>query len=318
MRILITGATGFVGTTLIPYLFDKGFHDLCLMIRKESKANDLFGKYGLSLISTTDDNWETQVTEYNPDVVLHMAAYFTGRHDSDNINRLINSNITLTSLLLEAVHKTDCQHFINIGTFSEFRNGDGIYAPNNFYSATKSAVRPIIAYYQSISKWNWINVVVYSPYGRHNNYKKVIDYMADAMGAKEPIAFTKGEQCLDFIHVDDMADFFYTLLNKLSDLKESYYQFHLGTGEGHTLREVGKLMEEEWNEPLNGNWGDRDYSEQDIMHAVAPIEKNIQYLNWRSKISMREGIKIFKEDISSYPPPLICLVKKDKIGGFAA
>ena len=194
---------------------------------------------------------------------------------------------------------TQCQHFINIGTFSEFRYGDGEYHPNNLYSATKTAERPIIRYYQSISKWNWINVVVYSPYGRYNAYKKVIDYMIDSFSASEPVDFTMGEQILDFIHVDDMADFFYTLIQKLPELKDSYYQFHLGTGKGHSIREVAETMEKCWGKKMNANWGGRAYSEQDIMHAVAPIEQNLKLLNWQSKVDLDEGILIFKNEVEN-------------------
>lgn len=298
MRILITGATGFVGKTLIPYLYNKGMEDIVLLVRKESKARNLFPEINVSVISTEDDTWANQVTESNPDVTLHLAAAFTGRHDEENIGKLIEANLSFTTLLLEALSKTSCQHFINIGTFSEFREGNGEYNPNNLYSATKIAERPIIQYYQSISKWNWINVVVYSPYGRYNPYKKVIDYMIEAFDADNPVAFTKGEQILDFIHVDDMADFFYTLFQTLSSLNHNYYQFHLGTGEGHSIRDVAKVMEEVWGKKMNANWGGRAYSEQDMMHAVAPIEQNLKLLNWRSKISLKEGIDILKKSIT--------------------
>ncbi len=295
MKILITGATGFVGTTLVPYLQSKGMTDLILLVRNEEKARGMFP--GTRTICTGEPTWTAQVTEAQPDVVLHLAAAFTGRHDEASAQNLIASNITLTTLLLEALSKTDCRHFINIGTFSEFRNGDGAYAPNNLYSATKTAERPIIQYYQSISRWNWINVVVYSPYGRYNAYKKVIDYMIDAFDAKEPVDFTKGEQVLDFVHVDDMADFFYTLFCKLPQLTERYYQLHLGTGEGHSIREVAAVMEQVWGKPLNGNFGGRPYSEQDIMHAVAPVEQNIRLLGWRAKVSLQQGIETLMKDV---------------------
>lgn len=222
MRILITGATGFVGKTLIPYLFSKGVNDLVLLVRNLDKAKTLFGNESVEMITTQSSDWMEQVKNANPDVTLHLAAFFTGRHDYENANKLVEANISFTTFLLEALSNTQCQHFINIGTFSEFRYGDGEYHPNNLYSATKTAERPIIRYYQSISKWNWINVVVYSPYGRYNAYKKVIDYMIDSFSASEPVDFTMGEQILDFIHVDDMADFFYTLIQKLPELKDSY------------------------------------------------------------------------------------------------
>ena len=304
MRILITGSTGFVGTTLIPYLFRKGLKDLCLLVRSKAKAVRMFGDICQHLISTEENDWGKQVEAYNPDTVIHLAAFFTGRHDSENIHKLIAANIEFTSLLLESLSRTDCRHFVNIGTFSEFRYGDGRYEPNDFYSATKTAERPIIRYFQTISKWNWINVVVYSPYGRHNDSKKVIDYMIDAVGSKEPVNFTKGEQQLDFIHVDDMADFFYTLIGKLPELNDRYYQFYLGTGKSHSIREVGNLIEKVWGKLINGNWGGRSYSEQDIMQAVAPIEDNIQFLGWRAKIGIEEGLQICKEEeFKSYPPP---------------
>ena len=301
MKILITGATGFVGKTLIPYLQSKGMTDIVLLVRNEDKAIRMFSD--VQIISTKEKSWTNKVADVNPDTVLHLAAAFTGRHDEPNAINLIESNITFTTLLLEALSKTTCKHFINIGTFSEFRNGAGEYFPNNLYSATKTAERPIIQYYQTISTWNWINVVVYSPYGRHNAYKKVIDYMIDAFDAQEPVNFTKGEQILDFIHVDDMADFFCTLFNKLPELNDSYYQFHLGTGQGHSIREVASIMERIWGKKMKANFGDRPYSEQDIMHAVAPIENNIKLLNWRASISIEQGIDILMKDVRNYTCP---------------
>lgn len=304
MRILITGATGFVGKTLVPFLHSKNVADITLLVRNQEKAIRLFGNMPVDVISTQSADWMQQVSELNPDAVLHLAAFFTGRHDKENACKLIEANISFTTYLLEALSSTQCQHFINIGTFSEFRNGDGEYHPNNLYSATKIAERPIIRYYQTISSWNWINVVVYSPYGRQNEYKKVIDYMLDAFDAEQPVDFTKGEQILDFIHVDDMADFFSHLIQKLPSLRLPYYQFHLGTGIGHSIREVSEQMEKVAGRKMNANWGGRPYSEQDIMHAVAPVEQNLRLLNWKSKIDLETGIDILMQDVENTPPEL--------------
>ena len=246
MKILITGATGFVGRTLIPYLFSHSLTDICLLVRDRQKAESMFPGLCLEIIATTEGGWCKQVIGYSPDVVIHMATFFTARRDDMFIEKLIGSNILFTTHLLEAVSHTSCSHFINIGTFTEFLNGAGEYLPNNLYSATKTAVRPIIRYYQAQSCWNWINVVVYSPYGRYNSSKKVIDYLVDAVKAEKPVDFSPGNQVLDFIHVDDIADFFYTLILSLDNLKDSYYQFHLGTGEGHSLRGVADMIESVW------------------------------------------------------------------------
>ena len=295
MKVLITGATGFVGKTLIPYLYTRGYREIILLVRDREKCERWFPNISIDIIST-QDAWREQIINYNPDLVLHMATCFTSRCGEQDIINIVDSNILFTTLLLEALVNTDCKHFVNIGTFTEFLYGNGQFFPNNLYSASKSAVRPIIQFYQTQSKWKWINVVIYSPYGRKNESKKVIDYMIDAMEASAPVNFTKGEQVLDFIHVDDIADFFYTLFNKIDSISQRYIEFHLGTGKGHSIREVASILEDVFGKKINANWGGIPYRKLDIMHAVAPISLNLDILKWNAKISIIHGISILKAE----------------------
>ncbi|WP_349998050.1 SDR family oxidoreductase, partial [Phocaeicola dorei] len=54
MKILITGATGFVGRTLIPYLFSHSLTDICLLVRDRQKAESMFPGLCLEIIATTE------------------------------------------------------------------------------------------------------------------------------------------------------------------------------------------------------------------------------------------------------------------------
>lgn len=63
MRILITGATGFVGKTLIPYLISKGVNDLVLLVRNLDKAKAMFCKESVEMITTQSSEWMEQVKE---------------------------------------------------------------------------------------------------------------------------------------------------------------------------------------------------------------------------------------------------------------
>lgn len=297
MRILITGATGFVGKTLVPYLSGKCIMDICLLIRNNDKAKYLFGNLPLMFINNVETDWREAVINYNPDVTLHLATLFDTYCEAKNAMKIIESNITFSTLLFEAVSHTNCKHFINIGTFTEFLYGNEEYYPSNLYSASKSAFRHIIQYYQTQSKWNWINVIVYSPYGHKNEQKKVLDFLVDALISETPIKFSQGGQILDFIHVDDMVNFFYTLLNKLHLFTDKYIQLHLGTGKGYSIREIAILMERITGKKINADWGAYPYRPSDVMYAVAPIGKSLKTLNWRSKIAIEEGLKMFLDEI---------------------
>lgn len=295
-KILITGATGFVGKTLIPYLHNNGVKDIALLVRNEEKAHRLFGDIDLRIISLQDESWKDEVKNFNADIVIHLAAFFSTKYDDSTAVNLVNSNLLFTTELLVALQDTDCKYFVNTGTFTEFLYGDGKYFPANLYSATKTAERSIIQYFTNLSGRKWINIILYSPYGRKNDYKKVIDYMVDAMDAKEQVAFSKGEQVLDFIHVDDIADFYLNLLQKIDLLNNPFEEFHLGTGEGHSIREVAQIMEEVFGKKINANWGGLPYRKFDIMHAIAPVKKNKDVLGWMAKIDMHSGMEIFKAD----------------------
>jgi len=296
-KILITGATGFVGKTLIPYLYNNGIEDIALLVRNEDKAYRLFGDINLTIISLQKESWKDKVKKFNAEVVIHLAAFFSTKYDYATAVELVNSNLLFTTELLVALQDTDCKYFVNTGTFTEFLYGDGKYFPANLYSATKTAERSIIQYFTNLSGIKWINIILYSPYGRKNDYKKVIDYMADAMNAKAQVAFSKGEQILDFIHVDDIADFYLNLLKKIDLLNEPFEEFHLGTGEGHSIREVAQIMEDVFGKKINANWGGLPYRKFDIMHAIAPVKKNMDVLGWMAKIDIRRGMEIFRADI---------------------
>lgn len=286
MRILLTGATGFVGSVLLQRLMQEGVHDVCCLGRELHRI-----EYDIHKIDSTQSGWDAKVIAWQPDVVIHLAAKFTNNSESDAIEGLIITNILFTTQLVECISRLPkVKAFVNSGTFTEYMNGDGNLEPNNLYSATKSAVRPIISYYQNKGGWKWINIVIYSPYGKDNRNKKVLDYLKDALFSKHKIDFSPGYQVLDFIHVEDMADFYLKLCENIDIFPDGYTQLHLGSGRGHTLQEVGVIMEQVSGRKLNANWGGRPYNPEDPMHAVAPVSKMIKLLGWMPSIKIEDGI----------------------------
>lgn len=297
MKILITGATGFIGKTLIPHILEKGGHWVSLIVRDRAKAQSMFGNLDVAYIMV-DDAMRQNIIDFNPDAVIHLAAYFTTSDVESQIKELIDSNILFTTRLLESLKHTQCRYFINTGTFTESLHGSGDPVPANLYSATKAACRPIIRYFQQVSGWKWINVVVYSPYGRRPIKKKVIDYLTDALNAKTAVAFTEGTQRLDFIHVDDIVDFYDVLLQKLDTIKEDCVEFHLGTGKAASIREVAQIMEKVSGGIVNADWGKLPGNPMNPIHAVASVSYTVATLGWQPKIDLETGIRILLQELN--------------------
>lgn len=294
MKILVTGATGFVGKTVVKQLIASNEFCVALLVRQPNLASTLFGESVELIVS--GNSMREKIIEFNPDLVLHLAAFISNASDTETVNQLVDSNILFTTKLLEALSATDCSFFINVGSFLESVNVNGSVSPSNLYAATKAACRPILQYFKEIYQWKWVNVILYTPYGRVNRRKKVIDYMIEALDSTEPIPFTNGYQVLDFIHVDDIARFFYLLLKQVSNLPNDFIEFQLGSGVGYDIREIANIIEDISGKKVNADWGRLPYDKINPMRSVAQIALAKDVLGWTPEIDIQSGIKILLEE----------------------
>lgn len=294
MRIVLTGITGFVGQELMPMLQKecKEHEFLTLNIDvKDAKEKYPYSDYAnFKHVHTTE---LSSVVDFNPDMVLHLATVTTSRNDTDIIHPMISANIEFGVLLLDALSKCkNMKLFVNTGSFAEFRYGEGKYDNAYLYSASKTAFRAFLDYYSSLCGYKYINAIPYTVYGGKMTVKRLLDYIYESLDAPEPVNMTGGEQVLDFVHVIDVASFFVqSIVNFERFIKlNNGENIHLGTGFGHSIREVASIIESRTGKKANINWGALPYRERDIMYAVAPVGKNVATIGWRSKVDIIKGI----------------------------
>lgn len=295
MRIALTGITGFVGMNLMPQLLALGsdYEFLTLNIdveeaeRKYPKAQYANFRH----VHTTDLE---ALVAFNPEIVLHLATVTTAANNTEIIHPMLAANIEFGVLLLDALQRCDnLKLFVNTGSFAEYRFGPDHFDSAYLYTATKTAFRAFVKYYSELGRgFRYITAVPYSVYGGQMTVKRLFDYLAESLDAATPVDMTAGEQVLDFIHVDDVAGFFAYVVahpEEFLQLPDNGAEFHLGTGVGTSIREVAALMEQLSGKHCNIHWGARPYRERDIMHAVAPIERNL--CRWHAQISLEAGIQ---------------------------
>ena len=94
MKVLISGASGYIGSHLLKNIDHKKYQ-LAVLVRNTSQPI----LPGTLIINSNDTGWKTKVKTFNPDVVIHLAAHLTSGDDENQIDKLIESNIRFGSCI---------------------------------------------------------------------------------------------------------------------------------------------------------------------------------------------------------------------------
>lgn len=294
MRLLITGATGFIGQSLVPVLLKEYSNwEIMLLSRNLEKAQKYYPSVDtIKLIHVAATDFKA-VEDFDPQVVIHLAAMNTSRDDTDVIHPLVETNVEYGIRLLDSLSRcSNMRLFVYPGSFAEYRYGEGKVNSAYLYAATKTAFRVFLDYYSERCHFNYITAVLYSVYGGNTTVKRLIDYMKDSLDSSEPIKMTGGEQILDFVHIDDVVRFFSYVVEHLDVFctVPNGECFHIGTGVGTMVKDVAAILEQKYGKKCNIDWGALPYRERDVMYAVASIAKNLKFLKWKSQISLQAGL----------------------------
>lgn len=285
-KILITGATGFVGQNLCRQFAVNKEYELYCVVRNTEKAKNVLPK-NLRVIDAAKLDL---VSSLGIDYVIHLASYLTSRDDKESIEKVLDANILFGTSILNALRDYRNIKFINLGSSAEYRNGAEKPDAAYFYTAAKQAFRPLLDYFAAKGQWDYIHLIPYTVYGGENNQKKLIDYVRESLDAPVPVKMSPGYQVSDFIHINDVIDCIRFFIDNPQKWEGQHGEvYHLGTGRGTSIRDHVKIFENATKKKCNIQWGGQPYRKRDIMHAVAPIGKLLD-LGWKAKIKLENGI----------------------------
>jgi nucleoside-diphosphate-sugar epimerase len=287
--ILITGATGTIGQAITEQLIILGY-TVTVVVRNLQTSKELFGD-AVQHVVFNGESFSPSLNGLYTDIVIHLASYSTSQDEKKEIIQLINSNIVFVSLLLKELEHSRLKLFVNAGSFSEFHSNNGVLEPTYFYSATKSASCSIIDYFSKLHDFIFVNAVLYSVYGREAKQKKIVDYMIDATRSDHPIPMSEGHQVLDFIHIDDVVKFYLLLIQNYGSLTESYHEYHIGTGQGTSIRELAEVVYHISGIHPNVLWNGRQSRTRDTMKAIANTNGVEKELGWEPSVSLLSGLQ---------------------------
>lgn len=148
MRVLVTGATGFVGQHLLPYLQGQR-HEVYALVRPSTDGSRVFANH---LYVFEDDvmSLVAYLKENHIDGIIHLASLYIAEHKPEQIKSIVHSNVYLGTAIIEAAVKAGVKWFLNTGTIWQNYNVEPYsdkYCPVNLYAASKQAFIDMAKYY---------------------------------------------------------------------------------------------------------------------------------------------------------------------------
>ena len=283
MKIVLTGGTGFIGKNLMSKLYNDGYEIFCL-VREKSVISDINSGIQVVRYYAKKDLYRI-MEEIKPDVLVHLAGFFLNEHSKDNIEELVDSNITFSTVLFDAANKSGCKKIVNTSSYWKCYQGDE-YNPVNLYAATKRATEDILIYYVKAHKWSVLNLIIFDVYGAKDKRSKLINII-HKMQNGESIGLTGGEQLLYFCYIDDVISAYERAITMVQQQGALFKEYAIRSDEVYTLREILETYLHISGKELVLNWGERTYKEREFMNP-----KNVGTIleGWYPKYDLRQGL----------------------------
>lgn len=291
--VLLTGATGFIGSHLLGGLIQCGYQVLILKRSTSSlwRIKDLVGRYKSYDIDNT--GVEAPFNEHRVDVVIHLATYYEKEDSLSTLQEMKAVNLDFSTDLLNCAVSSGVKGFINTGTFFEYDcrqlpvSECSEIRPFNFYAKTKIDFESVLK--KSSADLAGRTMKIFSPYGEKDNNKLLPKIIKCAIEDRL-LTLSEGFQKIDLIHVSDIVSAYLACTRAiLRNSSPGYDVFNLGGGFPYSIRDIVSIVEDCAGRPLKKQYGKAATKEVDI--AYADISKARQVLNWVPEVSAVSGVK---------------------------
>ena len=277
-KILLTGATGFIGSNILEKIRDK---NKIFIVQRQNSKKKIKNSNNIKVLKFNNYNTlSKKLKKIKVDIIIHCATHYKKEHQAKDIFKFIESNILLGNIILENIKDLKAKKFINFSTTWENINKKKHY-PKNLYAAYKKGFNNIIDYYKNkLPEIKFYNLIIADTFGKNDTRKKIINTLRENFN-KNKISFIVSKNLyLNLLNVDDIISAVKILIN--NNIEPG--QFVLKNSKYFNIYKLVKFINKNVNKKMRITWQSSKIIKDEILNY-----KKLK--SWKPKKSNINDIK---------------------------
>jgi len=286
-RVMITGASGFIGRHVLPALVARGYEVHAASSRKSGSDGLGIKWHGVNLLDSTACS--VLMAKVRPSHLLHLAWYTDhGKYWSSPANI---AWVQASLGLLRAFTDQGGQRAVFAGTCAEYDWADGIcdedhtpLQPASIYGACKHALSELLAAHSAATGLSSAWGRLFYLFGPGEKSSRLVPHVITHLLRDTPAQCSGGGQERDFLFVEDAADAFAALLDsKISGA------LNIARGESVGIRELASMIAAKMGKPQLLRFDTS--APPGPATLTASVHRLKSELNWSPRVGLDEGIQ---------------------------
>ena len=295
-NVIVTGANGFIGKTLVNALLEKGYHVVALDIRFDDVLEDDERVTCVSVMNKEVATLADEIPHQEYRWFFHLAwAGTSGPARADYAVQL--NNVKLACDYIKLCGEIGCKRVVYASSINEmetyeYLQSDDIEPAGGYIYGTGKLAAHLMG--ETVAKINgieFIPVIITNIYGVGEKSARMIYTSINKLVHKEHCSFTAGYQTYDFIYITDAINSIIAVAEK----GKAFNRYYIGSGEPKPLREFLLEMRDIVDPEAELGLGDIPFKGVDISYDQFDLKKVELDTGYRNEVPFAEGIRMTAE-----------------------